>query len=746
MERVRYYLDNFHHNTALALARVLFQDHPSEERLALLAEVHMRKREFRTAYDLLKGAALPDSRYLKALCCLHLGLFPEAETALLGHPSMQVGEVPRGACGLHLLGMICQRANRRQRAVSYFRQALALDPYMFESLVALCDLGEDPAGSEVHADFAAPLPLPKREIQGHQSAGGLLHPGGATTSSFAPTSMSFRSGGPPSARNDSLAALQSHMAHRRPFDTPLHDLEPDRAPPKALNFDTPSPSPSLATPSGPTASGSAAPPPLMPPPPPPPSSSKGSGGLSASIPPGVSRTLASADSFSGTPIGLGRGVGPVGSVPRAGGWVAPAPPGAGDSRDVDSLPRAALPGRQLFSRSANEKSTGGPSGPDGLAQTPHAGQDVDKPDARDTQDGARDGGVLGAIGVEAQLERVRPVLAVLGTAYGLLCRHRGEEALRALHTLPVEHFETGWVQHWRGRAYFEMADYPAALQAFALMRQYAPHRVEGLELYSTALWQLHQKVQLCYLAQEASELDRQSPEVWCVVGNCFSLQKDHDAALRFFKRSTQLSPNFTYAYTLCGHEYVANEDFEKAIDNFRRALQSDPRHYNAWYGLGSIYLRQEKFSLAEYHYRRALAINPQNPVLYCQLGNVLHKNGKFDEALSMLKSAADKAPTNPQVRYTRAEVLDSLAAMAADEWEQRMRLEEALIELEAVRSAVPKEAQIHFKLGAICKKLGRKDEALKHFTYAYDLDPKDNNQVKSALERLDQPDFEDESF
>eukprot|EP00616_Rhizochromulina_sp_CCMP1243_P008144 CAMPEP_0118996440 /NCGR_PEP_ID=MMETSP1173-20130426/60105_1 /TAXON_ID=1034831 /ORGANISM="Rhizochromulina marina cf, Strain CCMP1243" /LENGTH=72 /DNA_ID=CAMNT_0006947835 /DNA_START=15 /DNA_END=230 /DNA_ORIENTATION=+ len=72
MERVRYYLDNFHHNTALALARVLFQDHPSEERLALLAEVHMRKREFRTAYDLLKGAALPDSRYLKALCCLHL--------------------------------------------------------------------------------------------------------------------------------------------------------------------------------------------------------------------------------------------------------------------------------------------------------------------------------------------------------------------------------------------------------------------------------------------------------------------------------------------------------------------------------------------------------------------------------------------------------------------------------------------------------------------------------------------------
>lgn len=196
-------------------------------------------------------------------------------------------------------------------------------------------------------------------------------------------------------------------------------------------------------------------------------------------------------------------------------------------------------------------------------------------------------------------------------------------------------------------------------------------------------------------------------------------------------------------------------------------------------------MRQEKFALAEYHYRRALQINPQNPVLYCQLGNVLHKNAKFDEALAMLRSAAEKTPANPQVQYTRAEILDSLAGIAMDEWEQRAKLEEALVELEAVRSAVPKEAQIHYKLGAICKKLGRKDEALRHFTFAYDLDPKDSNQVKvaddghgtkgsaagggggsgcgtnrretwcvdarghciqGALERLDQPDYEDESF
>ena len=150
--------------------------------------------------------------------------------------------------------------------------------------------------------------------------------------------------------------------------------------------------------------------------------------------------------------------------------------------------------------------------------------------------------------------------------------------------------------------------------------------------------------------------------------------------------------------------------------------------------------------MAEYHYRKALAINPQNPVLYCQLGNVLHKTKNCEEALEMLRIASEMAPDNPTVRYTRADVLESMAAVLTDERLQILKYEEALRELEIVSTHVPKEAQVHFKAGAICKKLGRKDEALRYFTFAYDLDPKDNNQIKNALERLEQDDVEEDSF
>ena len=39
------------------------------------------------------------------------------------------------------------------------------------------------------------------------------------------------------------------------------------------------------------------------------------------------------------------------------------------------------------------------------------------------------------------------------------------------------------------------------------------------------------------------DLDKKCPETWITVGNCFSLQKEHDNALKFFRRVTFLFKN-----------------------------------------------------------------------------------------------------------------------------------------------------------------------------------------------------------
>lgn len=68
------------------------------------------------------------------------------------------------------------------------------------------------------------------------------------------------------------------------------------------------------------------------------------------------------------------------------------------------------------------------------------------------------------------------------------------------------------------------------------MHRAEPQRMSGLDLYSTTLWHLKKEVDLAYLAQQATDADKLSSEAWCVAGNCFSLQKEHDMALSFFQR------------------------------------------------------------------------------------------------------------------------------------------------------------------------------------------------------------------
>ena len=257
--------------------------------------------------------------------------------------------------------------------------------------------------------------------------------------------------------------------------------------------------------------------------------------------------------------------------------------------------------------------------------------------------------------------------------------------------------------------------------------------MKGLELLSTVLWQLKKEVELAHLAQRVVDFDRLSPEAWCVVGNCFSLQKEHETALVFFGRSLQLDPGFTYTHTLSGYEYMANEDFDKAVACFRNAIRSDDRHYNAWYGLGAIYHRQEKYDLAEYHFHRAVAINPQSSVLRCNLGMSQYSNGKPYQALDTLAEAFRLDPRNPQARFQRATIYVALN-----------RPEDALKELEKVRDAAPREATIHFAMGKVLKRLGRPEQAMRCFLTALDLDPKDNQLIKSAMDKLDEPDVDEE--
>lgn len=108
-------------------------------------------------------------------------------------------------------------------------------------------------------------------------------------------------------------------------------------------------------------------------------------------------------------------------------------------------------------------------------------------------------------------------------------------------------------------------------------------------MYWACLWHLKQEVDLACLAFQLVELDRLSPQIWCVIGNSFSLQRDHAIAIKCFPRATQIDPEHAYAYTLEGHEHISAENYEKVTLAFQKGIAAIGRHYKAWYGLGLVH-------------------------------------------------------------------------------------------------------------------------------------------------------------
>ena len=301
----------------------------------------------------------------------------------------------------------------------------------------------------------------------------------------------------------------------------------------------------------------------------------------------------------------------------------------------------------------------------------------------------------------------------LGNGYYLLSRFQCQEAIQALSSLPTAQQHSPWVLAQLGRAHYEQASYAEAEKFYRKMRMQAPSRLEDVEMYSTVLWHLKKETDLSFLAHELVDSAWDSPQAWCALGNAWSLANDAEAALRCFKRATQLNPKFAYAFTLQGHEHVQNEEYEKALTAYRQAIAADKRHYNAYYGIGRVQDRLGAYEKAYTYFRSAQSINPNNAVLICCIGSVLESQKQVMPALQAYTKASELAPRFAQARFKKARALLAVG-----------QIEAAQNELMILKDLAPDEARVHFLLGTLYRSMEEKQQAVRHFTIALALDPK----------------------
>ena len=314
---------------------------------------------------------------------------------------------------------------------------------------------------------------------------------------------------------------------------------------------------------------------------------------------------------------------------------------------------------------------------------------------------------------EEGLKSLLDLFKKFGSGYLALSQFRCLEALQFYFALPRTQQDTPWVMAQIGRAYYEQAAYSEAETYYKRIRQVAPTRLEDMEIYSTILWHLKREAELAFLSHELLDVTWLSPQAWCAIGNSWSLARDHEQALRAFRRATQLDPRFAYAFTLQGHEHVANEQYDKALTAYRQGMAADKRHYNAWYGVGRVCEKLGNYDKAFHHFTSASMINPTNAVLICCIGTVLEKQKRPRDALAYFTQASDLAPRSALTRFKKARTLMSLGDT-----------DSALKELMILKDLAPDEAMVHFLLGRLYKSTREKGLAVRHFTIALNLDPK----------------------
>uniref|UniRef100_A0AC35FZ75 Tetratricopeptide repeat protein n=2 Tax=Panagrolaimus sp. PS1159 TaxID=55785 RepID=A0AC35FZ75_9BILA len=294
-----------------------------------------------------------------------------------------------------------------------------------------------------------------------------------------------------------------------------------------------------------------------------------------------------------------------------------------------------------------------------------------------------------------------------------LSQYNFNEAMNALNQLTDKHASLPLSLELRGRVLFEKSDFIRASATFEEMHQQYPHKIEGLEVYSSCLWQLQKIPKLSGLTKELTERFRHRSETWCVAGNLYNLEKQCAIAVDCFDRATRLVPKFGYSYYLLGNELIEVGQLDRAEQAFHESVRYSPHDYRPHLGLGIIEQKRSKMSKALTHMRMAVQRNPSNIILQCHLAVVEQANGHEKEALKILNEAIKMEPNSIAARFHRARIL----------FDSRMYTD-ARQELHELKELSPNEPHVFFLLGRVYKKLGDQAQAQIYFNYSSQIDPR----------------------
>ncbi|MAE67369.1 MAG: hypothetical protein CMJ18_24175 [Phycisphaeraceae bacterium] len=221
--------------------------------------------------------------------------------------------------------------------------------------------------------------------------------------------------------------------------------------------------------------------------------------------------------------------------------------------------------------------------------------------------------------------------------------------------------------------------------------------------------------------------------------------RDLEQAIRCFTLALEMAPENVDAQYNLGRSYQALNRLEDAEAAYRRAIEIKPDHARAHNNLGTVLILGGDAASGEEAVRRAMQIDPRYGAPHNNLGNLLREQGHLDKAMEHFRRALDLDGPSAEVYYNLGLSLAMSGRLqeAVEQYRRGLRLRPdsirtlnnlgvtlMMLDQPTVAQSYFMQAlqygespQVHTNLGDVLAIQGRREDAIRHYRRALELDP-----------------------
>lgn len=197
--------------------------------------------------------------------------------------------------------------------------------------------------------------------------------------------------------------------------------------------------------------------------------------------------------------------------------------------------------------------------------------------------------------------------------------------------------------------------------------------------------------------------------------------EDYDGSMLTLNEIIRLDPQNAEAYFMLGMNFKTLNDTERARNAFQTSVEMDSQLTDAWMILGEIY-ENEKNPKALQYYESAILSNPQSMEARHAKAFYLQNINKIEEALNIYKEIIIL-----NNNYTAAYLNSGYLYLDMDS------LDRAFEQFDLMTTVAPTQYLGFYMRGIVNEMLGKKEQALKDYESAHNLNREDKKVEESLL-------------